>query len=500
MRLWPRTIVGRTVLVLLLGLVVSQLVGLGFYAGDRANTLAEARARQLGERIAAIAQTVNTTPPVARPALVRSMRWPGLRIRWTPDSPLVEADSRDRWARAVGTVLLYQLGDLEASRLRMAYASPEDIVSKLGEAGAHPGRPGMGAAMGRGMGPGLGRGRGGPGFLGGPTTQGSDLAAGPDRRPVRTLTISLRLDDGSWLDFAMPSLSLRSFWTTRYFLAILLTTLVVIAVSVWAVRRATIPLALFTGAAERLGRDVNAPSLRETGPREVERAARAFNEMQRRLRSFVEDRTRMLAAISHDLRTPITRLKLRAEFVEDEEQRDKMLADLDDMERMIAATLSFARDDASAEARVTLDLADLLQSLCDAASDAGQDARYDGAAHFAYVGAPVALKRAFGNLIDNAVQYGDRALVRLRTDDTDVTVDIEDEGPGIPEAEIERVFEAFHRLDPSRSRETGGVGLGLSVVRSIVRGHGGEIMLANRAEGGLRATVTLPRTPEAKSP
>ena len=236
----------------------------------------------------------------------------------------------------------------------------------------------------------------------------------------------------------------------------------------------------------------NAPALDERGPREVHRAARAFNDMQTRLRSFIDDRTRMLAAISHDLRTPITRMRLRAEFVEDDEQRRKMLADLGEMEAMIAATLSFAREDAAGEAQVPLDLADLLQSLCDAAVDAGHAASYSGARRFPFNGAPTGLKRAFGNLLDNAIKYGGVARVTLKPSEESVTVTVEDDGPGIPPEELEKVFTAFYRVEGSRSRETGGVGLGLAVVRTIVHAHGGEVALENRREGGLRAVVTLP--------
>ncbi len=269
--------------------------------------------------------------------------------------------------------------------------------------------------------------------------------------------------------------------------------LVVTVLSVWAVRRSTAPLALFAWAAERLGRDVNAPDLPEDGPREVHRAAKAFNDMQRRLRRMISDRTQMLAAISHDLRTPITRLRLRAEFVDDAEQRAKMLGDLEEMEAMIAATLAFARDDGTDEPRKILDLAVLVQSACHDAVDVGREVVYTGTARAAYSGRPLALKRVLANLIDNAVRYGGRARVALEVSAERFVISVEDDGPGIPESELERVFAPFYRLDASRSRDTGGTGLGLAVVRSIVRGHGGDVLLSNRAEGGLRVTVSLPR-------
>ena len=245
-------------------------------------------------------------------------------------------------------------------------------------------------------------------------------------------------------------------------------------------------------ARTRLGRDVDAPPLRAHGPLEVERAALAFNLMQERLQKFIHDRTQMLAAISHDLRTPLTRLRLRAELIEDEELQRKTIADLEDMQRMIEATLSFARNEAEVEKPAALDLAALLQTVCEEAADAGVSVEYLGPAHAACFGRPTALKRAFANLVDNAVKYGERARVTLETASASLVATIEDDGPGVPTGELDRVFEPFYRLETSRSRETGGTGLGLALVRAAIAAHGGDVVLGNRPEGGLRATVTLP--------
>ncbi|NQV46709.1 MAG: HAMP domain-containing protein [Rhodospirillaceae bacterium] len=276
--------------------------------------------------------------------------------------------------------------------------------------------------------------------------------------------------------------------------SIVILTLLIIAISVWAVHRSTAPLALFAKASERLGRDVNAPPLPEDGPREVRRASRAFNEMQRRLRAYLDDRMQMLAAISHDLRTPITRMRLRAEFIADEEQQKKMLADLDQMEQMITATLAFARDEASAEPSILFDLAAMLESLIDDDCAAGANASYHGPETLIFTGRPIALKRAFQNLIDNAVKYGGRAAVTLAEDKGQgrLVISVADDGPGIPEAEQKNVFAPFYRVERSRSRDTGGVGLGLAVVRSVVGAHGGEVTFAAVDGGGFRVMVSLP--------
>jgi signal transduction histidine kinase len=267
--------------------------------------------------------------------------------------------------------------------------------------------------------------------------------------------------------------------------------------TLWAVRRLTAPVRTLAAAADALGRDVNAPPLPEDGPLEVATAAMAFNTMAARIRRFVEDRTELLTAIGHDLRTPITRLKLRAEFVEDDEQRGKMLADLEEVEAMISATLAFGRDARTTEPVSSLDLVELLRTVLDEAADARPEAAdklaYEGPAHLTVRARPLALKRALTNLVSNAVTYGGNARARLiPSEHGTLVIEVEDDGPGIPPAELDRVFEPFHRVEPSRSRETGGVGLGLPIARNIFRAHGGDVTLANRPMGGIKATLTLP--------
>jgi len=272
--------------------------------------------------------------------------------------------------------------------------------------------------------------------------------------------------------------------------------------TVWAVRRLMRPVGVLAEAAERLGRDVNAPPLAEDGPTETATAARAFNTMASRIRRFVQDRTEMLTAIGHDLRTPITRLKLRAEFVEDDELRRKMLGDLEELEAMISATLAFGRDAKTTEPVTPLDVAELLRTVLDEAGDAAPEAAdrlaYEGPAHLTVRARPLSLKRGLANLVSNAVKYAGGARVTLLAPAAGgpaagfVRIEIEDDGPGIPPQELDRVFEPFHRVESSRNRETGGVGLGLPIARNILRAHGGDVVLANRPKGGARATVTLP--------
>jgi signal transduction histidine kinase len=312
------------------------------------------------------------------------------------------------------------------------------------------------------------------------------------RGPTYRLAVVLSQPDGRWLVFHAPVRITRLEGSRRLMYVIFAAALLVLVVTVWAVHRVTRPLRQFAEAADRLGMDLRAPPLPEDGAREVRAATRAFNRMQDRLRRLIDDRTLMLAAISHDLRTVLTRLQLRAEFIDDAVQREKAVADIEEMQTMLDSTLSFARDDTVEEARTELDLSALIQSLCDDMADSGQAVKCEALPHLTYRCQPVALRRAIGNLIVNAVKYGREASVALRQDDETVTIEIADLGPGIPDTMREQVFTPFFRVEESRNRETGGTGLGLSVARSIIRRHGGDIALLDRPGGGLLARISLP--------
>jgi two-component system OmpR family sensor kinase len=256
-------------------------------------------------------------------------------------------------------------------------------------------------------------------------------------------------------------------------------------------RRLSRPIKVLAEAAERLGRDPLALPLAVDGSAEIALAASAFNDMQQRLRRYVEDRTAMVGSIAHDLRTPLTRLRFRIESAP-EDQRPKMVADIDQMEEMISATLAFVRDATRPGERTPLELSSLLESLCDEMAETGHLTEVERSDKVVLEGDPMALRRLFSNLLENAVKFGGRARARVFREANHAVVEIDDDGPGIPAADAERVFEPFYRREPSRSRQTGGIGLGLAVVRSIARGHGGDVALVNRTGGGLTARVLLP--------
>ncbi|MBV8650214.1 MAG: histidine kinase, partial [Alphaproteobacteria bacterium] len=228
-------------------------------------------------------------------------------------------------------------------------------------------------------------------------------------------------------------------------------------------------------------------------PRELAGVISAFNAMQAQIQKFVTYRTAMLAAISHDLRTPLTRMRLRGEFIADEVQQARLFRDVDELQAMVDGALAFFRGDLDEEAVTRFDLPGVLQTIADDYADQGIDFRYVGPSHAAYRGRPFAMKRALTNLIENAVKYATPPTVELTLRDKTIAIMVSDQGPGIPTDALERVFNPFYRLESSRNRATGGVGLGLTAAQAIIRGHGGDIVLSNLPGGGLGALVTLPR-------
>jgi signal transduction histidine kinase len=257
-------------------------------------------------------------------------------------------------------------------------------------------------------------------------------------------------------------------------------------------RTITRPLGDLARAADAVGRGATAAPLKETGAREIRRATRAFNAMQERLRRYLDSRTRVLAAMSHDLRTPLTRLRLRVESIDDDQLRQRLVEDLDEMSNMIRGALSVFRGLNDDEAAVPVDINALALELQRQHAEMGGEVSIVGTARAPYVAKPLALKRCLGNLVQNAIRHGVRATIEIE-DGPQLIVRVLDEGPGIPEDMLEKVFEPFFRLEQSRNRDTGGTGLGLSIARDIAQAHGGSLSLHNRQSAGLEARLTLPR-------
>lgn len=308
---------------------------------------------------------------------------------------------------------------------------------------------------------------------------------------VAPFTVAVRRPDGLWV-MAEPRPSLApSAWQQRIILGLVLSALAMAPIVYLLARRLAAPFAVFASAAERLGRDPGAPPLAVRGPAEIRTAVAAFNDMQDRLARYVKDRTAMVGAIAHDLRTPLTRLRFRVESAPEELQA-KMTADIAEMEAMVAGVMAFVRDASHTAARTPLELSSLLEALAVDMHDTGLDVEVERADRVVLEGDPVALRRLFNNLLDNAVKFGGAARVRVFAETGCAVVEIEDKGPGLPEKELDRVFEPFYRRESSRSRETGGIGLGLALVRSIARAHGGDATLESPRGKGVVARVRLP--------
>ena len=280
---------------------------------------------------------------------------------------------------------------------------------------------------------------------------------------------------------------------SRFWIHLTLTLTAVIAVSVIAVRLVTRPIQRLADAADAFGRNLDSPPLEETGPTETRLAAEAFNRMQARLQRLIVERSRALAAVSHDLRTPLTRMRLRAELVEDEALRGQINADIDDMQAMVESTLDYLRGLRENEPIQTIDIEALLHSMAIDEQALGRPVVLGDIQSAPYLGRMTAIKRAVANLIDNAVKYGHEARISVEEDAAGLHIVVEDRGPGIPESDLVRVVEPYVRLETSRSRDTGGVGLGLAIARDAARLHGGDLILGNRAGGGLEARLNLPR-------
>ena len=311
--------------------------------------------------------------------------------------------------------------------------------------------------------------------------------------PVLFVVGQARLTDGTVVTFrhSLPQPGMD--WPMKLLGLLAILGISVALLSGWAVRRLTKPLASLADAAGGLAHNLDRPPLPETGPLEVSQAAKAFNSMQRELKRYLETRAQALAAVSHDLRMPITRLRLRLERLEEGELRTKMDNDLSEMDDMIGNTLEFLRAGSITEKASKVDLDTLIESVVEDMTSVGATIQQSGAISAPIEARPMALRRCLTNLLDNARRYGGGQIDISVTELSDaVEVNIEDRGPGIPESDLDRVFEPYVRVETSRAKHTGGTGLGLAIARAIAKSHGGDVRLKNRAGGGISAILTLP--------
>ncbi len=449
MRLLPGSLFGRVLAVLIVGLALVLSIGAVLHLRERSDLLQQAGAAGMARQIADAVRVLDAQDPAARASTAASLGSASLNVTLgqTPSNP---GDSvRGPRAARIEALLDAYLGDRREIR--------------LGPGMGMPAMPMGGASMPHAM------------------------------SSMQPPTIQVRLRDGTWASFASAAPQLHVAWPYHLLIEAIALMLLVIAVSVIAVRRATRPLAVLASAADELGANINRAPLPEEGPDEVRRAARAFNSMQARLKDYIEDRGRILAAIAHDLKTPLALLRLRTEALSyDAELKTKFEGDLKRMEQLVAETLDFVRTLDSPEAARPVDVVALLETLKADTAALGWRVEIAGRAK-PYPGRAQALQRCVTNLVENAVRYGKSASIALEDTDDELRIRVRDQGPGIPERELERVFEPFYRLEASRNRATGGTGLGLAIARTIARAHGGTVTLRNPEGGGLEAVLILPR-------
>lgn len=460
-RLWPRTLFGQILCALLGGLLVANSVGLWLVVDDRERLSRHMRSEYAATRVAESIALVDDTPPAGRARLVRLLESPSTRLSleepWYDDAPPVPEEF-EVFARAVGD-------RLKGRYTHHVVTRAQPVSRALAEASTLRPPPPPPDALAR--------------LIGRPT--------------LSNVSTQARLSDGSVLTFryAPPPPAVER--PVRIVISLLLVALAVGLLSIWVVRRLTRPLAMFARAADGLARDLEQAPMDTAGPREVAGAAQAFNRMQSALRALIQTRAQALAGVSHDLRLPITRVRLRLEQLPESPVRDAIERDLAEMETLIDDTLAFLRAGDSAESAAPTRLDALVEGVADDIAALGADIAVEGGLSQPVVLRPVQTRRALVNLMDNARRYGGgRVTVRLSEAAGRAQVDIEDAGPGIPDAELERVFEPYVRLEASRARHTGGSGLGLAIARAIARAQGGDITLSRRAEGGLRASFSLP--------
>tara|TARA_R110000765_G_scaffold62695_3_gene121693 strand:+ start:15860 stop:17269 length:1410 start_codon:yes stop_codon:yes gene_type:complete len=447
---------GQLVLLIVAALAVAQTISLWLFVDERGLAVRAALGFEAAGRAANVALLLEEAPESLQQAILRAANSPLVRFDLS-DIPAVDHESHADGG-AVEARVRGLLGGANDREIRVELHEVEQGIPPMPHLA--PEMAEMHLAMMRG-----------------------ELSA-------IEMQLSIALADGQWLNvgtrFERPPLQ----WPWASIVSFGITAAIILVSACWfLLTRLTGPLLRVSRAADQLGRGEAVDPLPLIGPSEVRGLTQAFNRMQARLTRFVADRTRLLAALGHDLRSPLTAMRVRAEMVDEDETRESLVASIEEMQEMVNATLAFARGMASSEAYETVDLGAYLKQL---QADMIDGFTLDTANSISVRLRPQSVRRALRNIIENAQRYGGGADVTFRHDAEYAEIRVADNGPGIPETELEQVFEPFFRLEKSRSRETGGTGLGLSIARTIVRAHGGDVALTNRAEGGLFVTVTLP--------
>lgn len=458
MKIWRlNTLRVQLIFLIVAALLVAQFISLMLFVDERGHAIRAAMGFEAAGRAANVVRLIEEAPPELHSSILRAANSPLVRFELSNKPSVSHKDHSDDGQ--VEIRIRRMLGDEYSREIRVEL---HEIDGKI-----HP-LPHLSPEM-------------------------AEMHISMMRGALRAIemNLSIAVSGGQWLNvgtrFERPPLQ----WPLYSTLTFALSATLILGAAIWfLLTRLTGPLRRLAAAADTLGRGEEVAELPMVGPSEVRDLTSAFNRMQDRLTRFVADRTHLLAALGHDLRSPLTAMRVRAEMVDDEETREGLVTSIEEMQSMVEATLTFARGLTGSEAPETVEIGEFLRALrADMAVDFSLIDRPD----FRVRIRPKAIRRALRNLIENAVRYGHSAQVDYsRTTDNCLTITIDDQGSGIPENELERVFDPFYRLEQSRSLETGGHGLGLSITRTIIRAHGGDITLSNRDYGGLRAKTTIP--------
>jgi len=523
---WPQSLFGRLIAALVIAVVLAQAASLYLFARDRERFVVDSSAREWSRRITELTLLLEQLPSDQRAATVATLKeesgrlalrggprdrgphdrlWsagplllPPLDVGRAPTLPSTLGPSRAPGSGPPPPGARYRFPPAGAQRLARELRQPPQrqlwprifiqlpFASDMEGALAQQLRGELGGGYGVEVHP-----------AAAPAASVIPIPSpffGPDaERPTESYDVDVRLPDSSTLVYRVTRVSAGAPLPPSLMVnLILLVAVLVIALYVVA-RSITRPLSRLALAADNLGRSILQPKLEEKGARELRRAARAFNTMQDRLHRYLDSRTRVLAAMSHDLKTPLTRLRLQVETqLEDPVLQARFGKELDEMESMVRGALALFRGLNDEEALEPVDIGLLLETIRGEFTEMGKDVTVEGRTLGPVPGKPQGLKRCITNLVANAVKFGNHARILVR-DGAQVAIGVCDDGPGIPPDELERVFEPFYRLESSRNRDTGGTGLGLSIARDVAQAHGGSLILRNRSEGGLEALLTLPR-------
>jgi signal transduction histidine kinase len=433
-----KSLSSRVFLVLLIGIVAAAALTLWMALGERKNSLIQTRESHFLERAEQFVTTIDTLPIENRIALIKMLPRFGIRISTTPDlsdALPVNTPNAQKMSEKLG---------------------PEFHVTSL------------------------------------PFVQCPSY--GSNSPPLTCENFAITLHDGMHISFMLlPPKSPLPPLNPDFYQYLLFFLISIAGLAYLVTRMAIRPLQQLSQAALDLGNDINHAPLEVVGATELRQASSAFNAMQARIRHHIEQRTHMLAAITHDLQTPLTRIRLRLEKVSDDDLRDRLISDLSAMQDMVREGLLLARSMDSSEQKQSVNLDSLLDSAVTDATDAGQPVKFEGKSRMSIKAQPQAILRCVNNLIDNALKYGHFANVSVQQETSNIaTIRIRDGGAGIPESELEKIFTPFYRLETSRSRDSGGTGLGLTIARNIVEQHGGTLIVRNHPEGGLEAILKIP--------